>query len=244
MSVEIIAEIGINFGGNLDLAHNMIREAAISGADIAKFQLYSVDALFGTSGEDPNEEIYKGVRHTELKREDVAKLIGWCFEEGIEFMASVFDEERFGWLEEFGVRRHKIASRTSKLTRGLAEKIAQTGKPCLMSLGFNSKPLDLNKYENVKYLWCVSEYPTEYSKINLPQTFKDDIFSGFSDHSLGIEASLVAIGRGAKVIEKHVTYDKSCENPKFDHVCSIDFLELKELVKYARLMDKVVKYCE
>lgn len=241
--IEIIAEIGINFGGNLNLAHNMIREAAISGANTAKFQLYSIDALFGPGGEDPNQEIYDGVKHTELSRANVVKLIGWCEEEGIEFLASVFDEERFGWLEELGIKRYKIASRTSKLTRDLAEKIAQTGKPCLMALGFDSKPLD-SKYTNVKYLWCRSEYPTEYSRINLPQSFKGSLYEGFSDHSLGIEASLVAIGRGAKIVEKHVTYDKSCDNPKFDHVCSIDFSELKDLVKYARMMDKVVKYCE
>lgn len=242
MGIEIIAEIGINFGGNLDLAHNMIRDAAICGADVAKFQLYNVDLLFGINGEDPNEEIYKGVKHTELKKEDIVKLIKWCDEENIEFMASVFDEERFGWLEELKVKRYKIASRTSKLTRDLAEKIAQTGKPCLMALGFNSQPLD-SKYNNVKYLHCVSSYPTEYSQINFPKSFKDSIYYGISDHSLGIESSLVAIGRGAKVVEKHVTYDKSSTNPKFDHVCSIDFSELKDLVKYSKLMDKVIKYC-
>jgi len=242
VSIEIIAEIGINFGGNLDLAHNMIRESAICGANTAKFQLYSVETLFGKNGEDPNQAIYEGVKHTELKKDDVVKLMRWCDEEGVEFLASVFDEERFQWLEDLGVKRYKIASRTSKLTRGLAEKIAQTGKPCLMALGFNSAPLDL-KYTNVKYLHCISSYPTEYSMINFPTSFRGTIYHGVSDHSIGIESSLVAIGRGARVVEKHVTYDKSCDNPKFDHVCSIDFSELKDLVKYARLMDKVVKHC-
>ena len=67
----IIADIGINFNGNLALAHNLIREAAMCGADIAKFQLYSPEKLFGKNGEDPNEEVYQAVKHTELKKEDV-----------------------------------------------------------------------------------------------------------------------------------------------------------------------------
>lgn len=243
MSIEIIAEIGINFDGNLDLAHNMIREASICGANTAKFQLYSVDGLFGENGEDPNKEIYNGVKHTELKEEDIKKLMRWCKEENIGFLASVFDEERFNWLEKLGVQRYKIASRTSKLTRELAEKIAQTGKECLMALGFDSNPLDL-KYSSVKYLWCKSQYPTEYSNMNIPVSFKNTIYSGISDHSLGIEASLIAVARGAQIVEKHVTYDKSANSPKFDHVCSIDFSELKDLVKYSKLINKVVQYCD
>lgn len=240
--MEIISEIGINHNGDLNLAHNMIRECAIAGADVAKFQVYDVNALFGSNGEDPSQEIYDGVKHTQLNKEHIKQLTKWCDEEGIEFMASVFDEERLGWLEELGVKRYKIASRTSKLTRDLAEKIAQTGKPCLMSLGFNSHTLD-SKYTNVQYLWCKSEYPTEYVNMSLPRSFKDTIYSGISDHSLGIEASLVAVARGAQIVEKHVTYDKSATSPKFDHVCSIDFKELADLVKYSKLMSKITRYC-
>lgn len=237
----VIAEIGINFNDDLNVLHNMIRDCAIAGADYCKVQLYSVDALFGEQGEDPNKEIYDGVIGSELTKPDVGKIMRWCDEEGIGFTASVFDHQRFQWLEDLGVQSYKIASRTSKLTRGLAEDIVKTGKPCWMSLGFGAKPLD-KEYDNVQYLWCVSEYPTEYKKMRkMPKSFDDTIYTGISDHSLGIEASLVAVARGAQVIEKHITYSKlGSAKSNFDHTCSITIDELAELVKYGKLMGKVV----
>lgn len=236
--VLIIAEIGINYNGNINLAHEMIRQAAMCGADVAKFQAYSVDALFHPDyGEDPNEEIWKGVKPLEFNKEQFEQIKYWCDEQNIEFMCSVFDEERLQWMEDLGVKRHKIASRVSKLNRPLAEKIIATGKECYMSLGFDSKMFDEGKYDNVKYLYCVAEYPTEFKSLNLPMMFSEDIFYGFSDHTLGIGASLVALGRGAQLIEKHFTLSKSAVG--FDHVCSIDPQELSDLVKYTREMEKI-----
>lgn len=238
MSVFIIAEIGINHNGSMALAHEMIRQAAICGADAAKFQAYSVDALFGPDGEDPNEEIHAGVKHMELTKDDLVQLKQWCEEERIEFMCSVFDEERLQWVEDLEIKYHKIASRTSKLTPELAVKMAETGKTCFMSQGFNAPRLE-DKFVNVKYLYCVAEYPTEYKNLHMPKSFDGFMnYSGFSCHSLGIEASLVAIGRGAKIIEKHFTLNKAAEG--FDHVCSINPAELADLVKYGKLMQKIV----
>ncbi|KKL14778.1 hypothetical protein LCGC14_2512240, partial [marine sediment metagenome] len=110
----IIAEIGINFNDDINVIHNMIRDCAIVGADYCKVQLYSVDSLFGENGEDPNEDIYKGVIGSELTKDDVKKIMRWCDEEGIRFTASVFDHTRFQWLEDLGIKTYKIASRTSK----------------------------------------------------------------------------------------------------------------------------------
>lgn len=240
MKSIIIAEAGINFNDDRNVLHNMVRDCAIAGADYFKIQLYSPDTLFGENGEDPNKEIYEGVKGSELSKEDVKQIIQWCKEEDIGFMASVFDFERFNWLEELDVEVYKIASRTSKLSRDLAEAIAQTGKLCYMALGFDSEPLD-PKYTNVKYLWCKSQYPTEYSEMKkMPKSFEDTIYTGISDHSLGIEASLVAFARGAQVAEKHVTYSKlGSAKSNFDHTCSVTFDELADLVKYAKLMSKI-----
>lgn len=235
--VRIIAEVGINHGGNVHLAHEMIRKAKECGADVAKFQCYSVDALFGKSGEDPNEEIYNMVKPLELNKKQLQQIKNWCDEEDIEFACSVFDEERLRWIEEMGVGFHKIASRTAKLTPDLAVKIAEIGKPCYMSLGFGASKLD-QKYGNVEYLYCVSEYPTEYSSLSMPREFGLRCeYQGFSDHSMGIGASLIAVARGAMIIEKHFTLNKSNSGP--DHVCSIDPGELRNLVKYSREISKI-----
>ena len=94
----------------------------------------------------------------------------------------------------------------------------------------------------------MAEYPTEYDRINMPNEYyanynpeKDEHieYEGFSDHSIGIEASLVAAARGATIIEKHFTLDKSAKG--FDHICSITPEELRDLAKYAKLMSKVTK---
>jgi N-acetylneuraminate synthase/N,N'-diacetyllegionaminate synthase len=238
--VFIIAEIGINHDGSLAKAKELIRQASICQANCVKFQAYSVDALFGPNGEDPNEEIWKGVKPLEFGFEQFAELKKYADEEGIEFMCSVFDEERLGWMETLGVKRHKIASRTSKLSRGLAEKILATGKPCYASLGFNAQPFDTVKYPNCQHLYCVAKYPTAYSELQLPKDFNNSPYVGLSDHSLGIEASLIAVSRGAKVIEKHFTLNKGLQG--FDHICSCDPAELRDLVHYTRRMEKILKH--
>lgn len=246
--ITIIAEAGINHNGSMAMAKELTRQAAICGADVVKWQAYSVDKLFHPeTGEDPNEEIWKGVKPLEFNQEQFAEIKAFADEEGIEFMCTAFDEERLQWMEELGVKRHKIASRTSKLARGLAEKIVATGKECYMSLGFDSKPLkgmEIVKNKdvyNVKYLYCIAKYPTMYSELALPKDFNKSIYTGFSDHSMGIEASLVAMARGATVIEKHFTLNKGL--PGFDHISSCDPGELKDLVHYARRIEKVLKYC-
>lgn len=237
--IEIIAEIGINHNGSMSLAHELIRQASMSGASVAKFQAYDVDKLFHPeTGEDPNEEIWRGVKPLEFNKEQFAKINDWCEEEGIEFMCSVFDEKRLSWMEDLGVKKHKIASRVSKLNRPLAQKIIDTGKECYMSLGFDSKAFP-HHIDNVRYMYCVSEYPAEYKSVRMPKSFgTNDTYQGFSDHTLGIGTALVAIGRGARVIEKHFTLNKAAEG--FDHVCSIDPFELNDLVIYAREMEKVL----
>jgi len=243
--VFVIAEIGINHNGNINLAHELIRQAAICGADAAKFQAYSVDALFGPDGEDPNPEIHAGVKPLEFNKEQFAQCKQWCEEESIEFMCSVFDEERLQWMEDLEVKRHKIASRVSKLNHALAEKMVATGKECFMSMGMGGKGFEGRHHGQVHYLYCVAEYPTEYTSLKMPERFEGMLspFSsrsapyGFSDHTLGIEASLVAIGRGALAIEKHFTLNKGMEG--FDHICSITPDELELLVRLGKQMSKV-----
>jgi len=138
--VFIIAEIGINHNGNIHLAHELIRQAAMCGADAAKFQAYSVDTLFHPeTGEDPNDEIWRGVKKTEFDKDQFEQIKCWCDEENIEFMCSVFDDERLQWMEDLGIKRHKIASRVSKLNHSLAEKMVATGKECIMSMGMGGQ---------------------------------------------------------------------------------------------------------
>ena len=101
-----------------------------------------------------------------------------------------------------------------------------------------STPFGITK--NTKYLWCKSEYPTApWSLIDFPKDFINSPYAGFSDHSVGIEASLLAIARGAKVIEKHFTLDKSDVTIR-DHALSLTPEEFKLMVDVGRDMEKIV----
>ena len=234
----IIAEIGINHNGSLHLAHELIRQARIAGADIAKFQFYDPYKIFGPRGSHPNPEALAQALTVQFGRDDAARLKGWCDEEGIEFMASVFDVERFEWTQALGVSRHKIASRALENDE-LVRRILATGQDTFVSLGFWDRqgvPYDAPQFH---YLYCVPKYPCEYSDLSLPASFGGSIYAGFSDHTIGIEAALVAVGRGATVVEKHFTLNKGLPGP--DHICSATPDELADLCRYARLMEKVTR---
>ncbi len=232
----IIAEIGINHNGSIDLAHELIRQAKISGADIAKFQFYDPYKIFGPQGSFPNAEALAQALTVQFGFEHARQLKAWCDQEGIELMASVFDLERFEWTQTLGVSRHKIASRAAQ-DRELCERVLATGQETFVSLGFWSGDGVPYPQSNARYLYCVPKYPTPYEDITLPQSFADSPYDGFSDHTIGIEASLVAVGRGARIIEKHFTLNKGLPGP--DHICSATPAELAELSRLARLMEKL-----
>ena len=232
----IIAEIGINHNGSIHLAHELIRQARLAGADIAKFQFYDPHRIFGPNGSHPNAEALAQALTVQFGLDEARQLKIWCEQEGIEFMASAFDVERFGWMESLGVRRHKIASRSVQ-DRELCERILASGQETFISLGFWNQPGVPYAQPNARYLYCVPKYPCPHEDISLPKAFAESVYAGFSDHTFGIEASLTAVGRGARVIEKHFTLNKGLPGP--DHVCSATPEELAELCRLARLMEKI-----
>jgi len=241
-SLVVIADIGVNFNGDLNLAHELIRQASIAGATYAKFQLYDPEALFGRGCKYENLTILDQIANTKLSRDDVSRLKRWCDEEDIKFCASAFDEDRLSWLEAIGVDMHKIAS-ISVEDKVYCDRVLSLRKPTLISLGkihdpgHTQKPYD--KYKNGKYLFCISQYPTELDALTkwFPNDFCAYGFIGISDHSLGIGSSLVAIGRKACVVEKHLTLSRALPGP--DHIASITPDELAELCRIGRQMFRV-----
>ena len=239
---EIIAEIGINHMGDMNVARRLIADAAECGATMAKFQWYSVYDLFGNPDKDTfNPDIYKNVQPFELDEGKVYQLKEWCDLEGIDFGCSVFDQGRFKTLDSMGVRKHKIASRVSKFDRSLAEKVLESGKPTYVSLGFDSKAFDISKYTNCMHLYCVAKYPTEHHDFDLPKSFSDSIYYGFSSHAMDPYPAMVALARGAKCIEVHFTLDKSMSvlPGGYDHICSLDKKELKQLCDFSNHISRI-----
>jgi N,N'-diacetyllegionaminate synthase len=235
--ILIIAEIGQNHNGDMEIARKLISVAREEGADIAKFQLYEVDTIF-----PPSFEWYQEAKEAQLTREQVRELADWCREAGIEFMASVFDIERVAWCEEIGMRRYKIASRSIN-DKQLIDAVAGTGKDIIASLGMyqGEKFPRIDTRGRVDFLYCVARYPTLPQDLDFGQVdFKK--YSGFSDHTIGIEAALVAMARGARIIEKHFTLDKKMHGP--DHAGSMEPQELRQIVEFARRFEPILYHSQ
>jgi sialic acid synthase SpsE len=226
--MEIIAEIGQNHNGDMALARDLIASARENGADVAKFQVYDARALFPREG---NEWFDYNCR-TELSRDQVERLAAECASTGIEFMASVFDVERVGWLEAVGVKRYKIASRSIR-DKALIEAIAATGKRVIVSLGMWNEPRfpDIAAPGGAEFLYCVSKYPTALSDLHLSKV-DFGCYAGFSDHTIGISAPIAALARGARILEKHFTLDKSMYGP--DHAGRMTPDELRQIAAFRR----------
>jgi len=222
MKTEIIVELGHNFN-SIEMAKNMIWIAKECGADVAKVQLYDIDTI-----KKPNDSHYQELKDAQLERWQVVELAQECKKAKIEFMASAFDPERVQWLEEIGVKRHKLASR-SIYNQELIDTMVKTGKPLIASLG----AWDLEELPDFKadFLFCLTRRQIE---LNGVQDFPKDFmkYAGFSDHTIGLDWTKMAIDRGARIIEKHFTLDKNMAG--CDQAGSMTPYELKEIVKYAK----------
>lgn len=222
-----IAEIGINHNGNFKWIEEMLRQLSMTGVDIAKFQLYESQKIFGDDSR----------KHHELSFDQVHEIYELCQIYNIEFMASVFDEERFNWCEKIGVQRYKLASRTVAKDYKLCDTVISTGKEVFASLGmWDQSNLPFFR-ENVKYLHCISRYPTSIRDVTHVEF--DDRIVGVSDHSYGIGYILYCIAHGAVVFEKHFTLSKSLEGN--DHIGSMTIEELQLILNCGKQIELVRK---
>ena len=226
MRTEFIAEIGLNYNGNFDLAYELIRQAKYSGADVVKFQ------LGWRSGDGEMNQ---------LDKNNIKKLKLWAEYFQIELLFSVFTKQALELLKPFNMDRYKIASRTIKYDLDLAKEIVDLGKPTFISLGMWDKPeRPIEDCENVQFLWCKSIYPsTPWDMLDMPKSFVESKLDGYSDHTIGIDTSLLAIARGAKVIEKHFTLEKSNITIR-DHTLSATPKEFSQMTRIGTEMSKKI----
>ncbi len=224
--MKFIAECGLNHNGNLDLTYELIRQASLSGADIAKFQL---------GWRDKKNEI------NNIQPDRIDLIINHCKYMNVDPLFTIVTENAFNMIEPFDLKYIKIASRTVLENPKLIEKILSAGYETIISLGmWDKKELPFGKTDQIDYLWCVSKYPCLPSDlIGFPDNFSRDLYSGYSDHTLGIETALLAISRGAKIIEKHFSLDKSDTTIK-DHALSASPEEFRNLVTIGKELEKLV----
>jgi N,N'-diacetyllegionaminate synthase len=226
--ITIIAEIGENYLGNFKFAKKMISQARSAGADYAKFQSYNEDCL------KQNDPEYEWFRKVSLSDDNHLKLQKFCKKKNISFLSSPFSMERAEFLcEKLGLKHIKIAScknNDKELLKYLDKKCKKiyfsTG---LINLKEIKKTLKYLQNTEVVIMHCVSEYPLVYKNANLLaiRTLLKEFSNheiGYSDHSIGNLACLVAVCLGASVLEKHFTLNKKMKGT--DHVLSADLDDL------------------
>jgi len=234
MRTHIIAECGINACGNIELAKQQIDLACACGCDSVKFQIYDTDRLYNG---DTTVKSYKDSARGWFSHKNFRILADYS---PIEWFAAPFDEEAVDLLENIGVSKYKVASR-SVIDHELLRCIAKTHKPVILSTGSHDtntvrSALDILSGNLVTLLYCVTDYPTSVRDLCFGRMTKmAELFKlpyGFSDHTTGIWASIEAVRLGAQVIEKHFTLSRNMDG--CDQICSVEPNEMKLLVKSIR----------
>jgi sialic acid synthase SpsE len=246
--IYVIAEAGLNHGGNKERAMALVRAAKWAGADAVKFQTFRADRLASKGPaklshvkDQPNlQELFKKL---ELPFDAFRALHKEAKRIGVEFLSTPFDEESADFLDELGVNAFKIAS--GDIThRPLLEHVSRKGKPVLLSTGMSTveeieKAIDWmhsQSNDQVVLLHCISSYPAQQDELNLKSVqFLRDRFGvpvGFSDHSVGPLGSVVATSLGAQVIERHFMIETRADMP--DLAVSMDAKTLKTHIEELR----------
>ncbi|XP_019939520.1 sialic acid synthase-like [Paralichthys olivaceus] len=249
-----IAEIGQNHQGDIEIAKKMIKMVKDCGADCAKFQKCNLNQKFNKKALD---RIYDSKHswgktygehkhHLEFSDKQFRELQKYAEEIGIFFSASATDEMSMEFLHELNVPFFKVASLDTNNIPFLV-KTAKKGRPMVVSSGMQSMEIIRCVYKTLKehntnfsLLQCTSCYPLDPKDVNLsviPEYQREfpDVPIGYSGHEQGIYITLASVAMGAKVVERHVTLDKSLKGN--DHQASLDPSELTELIRAIRLVE-------
>ena len=231
----IIAEAGVNHGGDIGQAFLLCNAAKEAGADAVKFQHFRSMLLWGDAR----------IEHLELSDAEMTNIAGHCQAIGIEFMATPFGVPEVEFLRPL-VKRWKVAS--GCLTRfDLLAAVRSTGLPVIMSTGMADMHrigAAVDALGDPTLLHCTSAYPCPTADVNLAAMdalrtrWGASCPVGYSDHTPGIVIALAAVARGATVLEKHLTLDRNAEGP--DHKASIEPKEFRIMVDAIRTIEQAI----
>tara|TARA_B100001250_G_C19710424_1_gene748945 strand:+ start:159 stop:1178 length:1020 start_codon:yes stop_codon:yes gene_type:complete len=258
--VKIIAEIGVNHNGDIDLAYKMIDAAVDSGADFIKFQTFETESLVSNNAPKAKYQIENTktggtqldmLKKLELSTKEHYKLIDYCKSKGVVFLSSAFDLTSLAFLDKINLPFIKIPS--GEITNyPYLKAVALMGKPVVLSTGMATmdevkasiKVLIENglKRNMITVLHCNTEYPTPYKHVNLlaMQTLAEklQVAVGYSDHTQGSEVAIASVALGAVFIEKHFTLDRNLSGP--DHKASMEPEDFKKMVQAIRNIEKAI----
>lgn len=262
----IIAEAGVNHNGKIKNAFKLIDIAKDAGADYVKFQYFNADLTATDQVKKATYQLKNFKQKNQSQKIMLKKLMlnldqlitikNYCKKKKIKFLVSIFDHLNVKNLNKLNLDVIKIAS--GEITNyPLLKEVAKLKKRVILSTGMCNeqdirnalnifRKFKLNK-KKITLLHCTTNYPVQENEANLLaiQKLKDkfNLNIGYSDHTVGSEAAIIAITLGAKIIEKHFTIDKKMKGP--DHKASLNPLELKEYIlkikKTSKLLGKKIK---
>lgn len=254
MSVTIIAEIGINHNGSIEIAKKLIDVASFAGCDAVKFQKRTIEEVYTKEALDKLRESPWGTTNREQKNglefgeKEYDEINLYCKEKGIEWLASAWDLNSQLFLRKYDLKYNKVAS--AMLTvKPLIEAIAKEGKYTFISTGMSTlgeitQAIDIFKNANCPFelMHTVSTYPMKDTDANLKMidTLKEkyNCKVGYSGHEVGLQISLAAVAMGASSIERHITIDRTMYGS--DQSASVEPGGLIKLVRDIRIVEQAM----
>ncbi len=250
----IIAEIGINHNGSVDIAKLLIDAAVKAGVDAVKFQKRTPEICTPRDQWDKMRETpwgyirYIDYRHkVEFGLDEYQEIDRYCKEKGITWFASVWDEPSVDFLEQFDPVAYKIPS-AALTDHDLLRHVRATGRPMILSTGMSTMEqiraaVDVVGTDNLALMHATSTYPCEPDELNLRmiQTLKrefPDVPIGYSGHEVGLVTTAVAVALGACMVERHITLDRAMWGS--DQAASVEPGGLQKLVKYIRVTERAL----
>ncbi len=251
--VYIIAEIGINHNGDIKIAEEMIRAAKNAGVSAVKFQKRTPLLCVPPEERSKMRETPWGYityleyrEHVEFGKKEYTRIDELCKELGIDWFASVWDEEAIDFLEDFDPIAYKVPS-AALTDNGLIDKLNSTGRPIILSTGMSTmeeirKSVAHFDMERLAITHATSAYPCDPKELNLrmvetlSQEF--DCPVGYSGHEVGLIPSVVAVGLGATIVERHFTLDRAMWGT--DQSASVEPSGMARLVKYIRVTEQAL----
>jgi N-acetylneuraminate synthase len=250
-SVYIIAEIGINHNGSIDIAKKLIDWATIAGCDAVKFQKRTPELCVPKDQWDKERSTPWGKmsyidykRRTEFGKEEFEEIDRYCLQKKIHWFASAWDEPSVDFLEQFNPVMYKLAS-ASLTDFSLIQKVLATGRPLMLSTGMSTEmeiedAIQLTGTDGVMIAHSTSAYPCDPTELNLNMirtlSSRFDAPIGYSGHETGLAPTLAAVSLGATFVERHVTLDRAMWGS--DHAASVEPQGVVKLVRDIRDIER------
>lgn len=251
--VYIVAEIGINHNGDLQLAKKLIDAANLAGVDAVKFQKRTPELCVPPEQQSKMRDTPWGYisyldyrQKVEFGEEEYASIDRYCADKGIQWFASVWDEPSVDFMERFDPVAYKIPS-ASLTDHALLKHARSTGRPMILSTGMSTMEeveaaLKVVGQEDLVLCHSTSTYPCDPAELNLRviESFRNRFQCpiGYSGHEVGLVPSAVAVSLGAVMVERHITLDRAMWGS--DQAASVEPHGFRTLVKYIRVTEEAM----